>query len=178
MLIFVNNFSRETIVACIFGNLLARFQWMLKILQQLYRMRFRCISHEFNMTMISKDNVIKTQRQVPWNAKTNISKHKRNIVSHMRIHRHTSASAILKISKVNMAVKNWSAMYQSTVEEPIRHSWQPRLPRSRIYERFSVEFPWPCCYRLTTNESWFLTKTRLKSVFLNSFHKQLLIRAQ
>ena len=33
--------------------------------------------------------------------------------------------------------------------------------------------------RLTTNESRFPTKTRLKSVFLSSFHlKQLLIRAQ
>ena len=61
-------------------NLLARFQWLLKVLQQLYRMGFRCISHEVNMTVRSKDKFIETRRKIIFKHKNGYSgKLKRNV---------------------------------------------------------------------------------------------------
>lgn len=54
-------------------NLLARFKWLLKVLQQLYRMGFRCISHEVNMTVRSKDKFIETRRKIIFKHKNGYS---------------------------------------------------------------------------------------------------------
>ena len=59
---------------------MARFQWLLKVLQQLYRMGFRCISHEVNMTVRSKDKFIETRRKIIFKHKNGYcGKLKRNV---------------------------------------------------------------------------------------------------
>ena len=59
---------------------MARFKWLLKVLQQLYRMGFRCISHEVNMTVRSKDKFIETRRKIIFKHKNGYcGKLKRNV---------------------------------------------------------------------------------------------------
>ena len=90
----------------------SRFQWLLKVLQQLYKLGFRLISHEVNMTVR------------PWKSDTlvlyfiNMDKHK---------------TIFFFLTKKGLKSK-------FSGEEPVCNEGLPRLPRDRPHEGQYLEF--------------------------------------